>query len=276
VLRRRSAAERAVDAAATMGVAATRALAIVLLAAPIVLVVFLSFGAEQYTVIPPAAYSLQWYRNIFAQREFVPAFVTSVKIAAVVTVLSVVTGTLAACALRRHAVRGRRVLEAALLSPITVPLVVTGSALLVLFGRGGFGSSFGNIVAGHVIVTFPYVMGTVTVALARYDRGLDEAAAGLGARPWQVFRRVTLPLIRPGVFAGALFAFIESFDNFTVTIFLMGADTQTLPVAIYQYMEWNLDPTVSAISALLIVLAVALTLTIERTMGLDRFIGIRG
>jgi putative spermidine/putrescine transport system permease protein len=127
-----------------------------------------------------------------------------------------------------------------------------------------------------VIVTFPYVMRTVSVALARYDRGLDEAAAGLGARPAQVFWRVTLPIIRPGVFAGALFAFIESFDNFTVTIFLIGADTLTLPVAIYQYMEWNLDPTVSAISALLIALAVGLTLVIERTMGLDRFIGIRG
>jgi len=239
-------------------------------------VIYLSFGVEQYTVIPPAAYSLHWYRNIFVQREFVPAFLTSLRIALVVTVISLVVGTLAAYALRRRAVRGSRALEAALLGPITVPLVVTGSALLVLFGRGGLGSSFWNIVAGHIIVTFPYVMRTVTVALARYDRGLDEAAAGLGARPWQVFRRVTLPLIRPGVFAGGLFAFIESFDNFTVTIFLMGPDTQTLPVAIYQYMEWNLDPTVSAISALLIALAVGITLLIERTIGLDRFIGIRG
>lgn len=255
---------------------ATRALAILLLVAPIALVIFLSFGAEQYTVIPPGAYSLHWYRNILLQREFVPAFVTSVQIALVVTAISLTAGTLAAYALHRHAFRGSRVLEAALLGPITVPLVVTGSALLVLFGRHGFASSFWNIVAGHVIVTFPYVMRTVTVALARYDRGLDEAAAGLGARPRQVFWRVTLPIIRPGLFAGGLFAFIESFDNFTVTLFLIGADTRTLPVAIYQYMEWNLDPTVSAISALLIAMAVGMTLLIERTMGLDRFIGIRG
>ena len=254
----------------------TRALAILLLVAPIALVIFLSFGAEQYTVIPPGAYSLHWYRNILVQREFVPAFVTSVQIALVVTAISLTAGTLAAYALHRHPFRGSRVLEAALLGPITVPLVVTGSALLVLFGRHGFASSFWNIVAGHVIVTFPYVMRTVTVALARYDRGLDEAAAGLGARPRQVFWRVTLPIIRPGLFAGGLFAFIESFDNFTVTIFLIGADTRTLPVAIYQYMEWNLDPTVSAISALLIAMAVGMTLLIERTMGLDRFIGIRG
>ena len=255
---------------------ATRAVAVLLLTAPIALVVFLSFGAEQYTVIPPGAYSLHWYRNILLQREFIPAFVTSLEIALVVTAISLSMGTPAAYALRRYAVPGRRVLEAALLAPITVPLVVTGSALLVLFGRYGFASSFWKIAVGHVIVTFPYVMRTVTVALAGYDGGLDEAAAGLGARPRQVFWRVTLPLIRPGLFAGGLFAFIESFDNFTVTIFLIGADRRTLPVAIYQYMEWNLDPTVSAISALLIAMAVAMTLLIERTVGLDRFVGIRG
>src|SRR5262249_37823470 len=130
--------------------------------------------------------------------------------------------------------------------------------------------------AGHVVITVPYVVRTVTVALARYDRTLDEAAMGLGARPWQVWGRGTPPVIRPGLFAGGLFAFIMSFDDFTVTIFLLGADLRLLPVAIYQYMEWNLDPTVSAVSAVLIAMATVVTLLVERLVGLDRFIGIRG
>ncbi len=268
--------ERAVGAAARAGVRAARLVAILLLLVPIGLVIVLSFGAEQYTVIPPRAWSLRWYRNIFIQPEFLPAFLASLQIAAVVTAVSLLLGTLAACALARHAIPGRRGLETALQAPITVPLVVTGSALLVFLSRLGATSSFWNIVTGHVLITFPYVLRTVSVALARYDASLDEAAAGLGARPWQVFWKVTLPLVRPGIFAGGLFAFIMSFDDFTVTIFLIGAGMRTLPVAIYQYMEWNLDPTVSAISALLIAMAVAVTLVTERLMGLDRVIGIRG
>ena len=129
---------------------------------------------------------------------------------------------------------------------------------------------------GHIIITFPYVIRTVSVALARYEPALDEAAASLGARPWQVFLRVTLPVIRPGLFAGALFAFTMSFDDFTVTIFLIGTDTHTLPVAIYQYMEWNVDSTVAAVSALLVAMSVAMMLLVERLVGLDRFIGVRG
>jgi putative spermidine/putrescine transport system permease protein len=115
------------------------------------------------------------------------------------------------------------------------------------------------------------------IACARVrDLELDDAAASLGAHPWQTFWHVTIPLIRPGLFAGGLFAFVMSFDDFAVTIFLIDPDTTTLPIAIYQYMEWNLDPTVSAVSALLILVAIAGTLIIEHFIGLDRFMGIRG
>lgn len=274
--RRRSRGARWVRGLCFAGVGLARALAILLLLVPIGLVVFLSFGADAYTVIPPSGYSLRWYANIVAQPEFGPAFVTSVQVAVIVTVVSLVLGTLAAHTLARGRLPGRAVLETLLYTPIMVPLVVTGSALLLFLNRIGMRASFWNIVIGHIIITFPYVLRTVSVTLARYDRAVDDAAMSLGARPWQVFFRITLPLIRPGLFAGALFAFIMSFDDFTVTVFLIGADTRTLPVAIYQYMEWNLDPTVSAVSALLIVTAVAVTLAIERLVGLDRFIGVRG
>jgi putative spermidine/putrescine transport system permease protein len=154
--------------------------------------------------------------------------------------------------------------------------VVTGIALLYFFQIVAVRDAFWNIVIGHIIITFPYVVRTVSVALARYDLALDDAAASLGARPPQVFWLVTLPLIRPGLFAGALFAFVMSFDDFTVTIFLTGTKTHTLPIAIYHYLEWNVDATVSAVSAVLVFLAVGVMLLVERLIGLDRFVGVRG
>jgi len=249
---------------------------ILLLMGPIFLVVWLSFGGDEYTTVPPSSYSLRWYENIFVQPEFVPAFWVSIKLAAIVMPTSLLFGTLAAFAMRRYPIPGVSALEAMFYSPIMVPLVVTGIALLFFYNMIGFTANFWNVAIGHIIITFPYVIRTVSVALARYDPALDEAASSLGARPWQVFYKVTLPLIRPGLFAGALFAFTMSFDDFTVTIFLIGTDTHTLPVAIYQYMEWNVDSTVAAVSALLVGLSVALMLIIERFVGLDRFIGVRG
>lgn len=248
---------------------------VVLLIGPIALVIWLSFGGDEYTTVPPSSYALRWYENIFTQPEFVPAFWISLKIAAICTPTSLLLGTLAAFAMYKYPILGGPALQAAFYSPIMVPLVVTGIALLFFFNIVGFTANFWNVTAGHVIITFPYVIRTVSVALARYDPALDEAATSLGARPWQVFWRITLPVIRPGLFAGALFAFTMSFDDFTVTIFLIGTDTHTLPVAIYQYMEWNVDSTVAAVSALLVGMSVVLMLLIERVIGLDRFIGVR-
>lgn len=252
-----------------------RGTAILLLFAPIGLVIFLSFNASAYTTIPPMGYSLHWYENVFARSEFVESFLTSLAIAAIVTPASVTVGTSAAYALWRWPGLGGKALAAIFFSPLMLPLVVTGLALLVFFSRLGFYASFWNIVIGHIIITFPYSLRAVLAVLARYDRQVDEAAASVGADPIRTFLFVTLPIIKPGLFAGALFAFVMSFDDFAVTIFLIDANTTTLPVAIYQYMEWNLDPTVSAVSALLVFIAIVGTLVIERVIGLDRFIGLR-
>lgn len=249
---------------------------VLLLTAPMALVVWLSFGGDLYTVVPPGSYSLRWYQNVFQTPEFVAAFWVSAKIAVITTCVSLCAGTLAAFALHRYALPGRIALQTAIYSPISIPTVVTGIALLFFLSRLGLHNSFWNITLGHIIITFPYVVRTVSVALSRYDGTLDEAAASLGAHPIQVFWRVTVPVIRPGLFAGALFAFVLSFDDFTVSMFLIGTHTHTLPVAIYQYMEFHVNPTVSAISALLVMLSVTLMLVVERLIGLNRFIGLRG
>lgn len=275
-LRRRGAGRRTAAAAGGIAVGASRVAAVLLLLAPIGLVIFLSFGADSYSTIPPTGYSLKWYRNAFVEPEFVTSFWVSIKVAAIVTPVSLVIGTLGAFALHRYRIRGGDALQALFYSPIMIPQVVTGIALLIFLNKVAFYSSFWGIVLGHVIITFPYVVRTVLVALSRYDAALDEASASLGARPIETFRLITLPLIRPGLFAGGLFAFVMSFDDFTVTIFLIGPGTMTLPVAIYQYMEWNLDATVSAVSALLVLMAAMSMLVVERSIGLGRFIGLRG
>lgn len=264
------------QAACLQAVFLLRIIAFALLFVPIGLVIFLSFASDAYTVIPPTAYSWRWYRNIFAQREFIDSFFISLAVAAIVTPTSLVIGTLAAYSLWRYPSRWGKVLEPAFMSPIMLPLVVTGLAMLVFFNRIGFYSSFWNIIISHVIITFPYSVRAILAVLARYDRQLDEAAASLRVRPWHTFIHVTLPLIRPGLFAGGLFAFVMSFDDFAVTIFLIDPHTRTLPVAIYQYMEWNLDPTVSAVSSLLVLIAVIGALLVEWVIGLDRFVGLRG
>ncbi|MGD9944389.1 MAG: ABC transporter permease [Burkholderiaceae bacterium] len=252
-----------------------RAAAFLLLFLPIVLVILLSFSGDTYTMLPPRSYSLRWYWNIFERNEFVSSFLTSLVVAGLTTPISVAMGTLAAYGLWKHPARGARELETLLMSPILLPLVVTGLALLVFFSRGHFGSGLSNIVIAHVIITFPYSMRAVLAALSRHDRQLDEAAASLGVRPWASFVHVTLPLIRPGLFAGALFSFVMSFDDFATTIFLITPDTKTLPIAIYQYMEFNLDPTVSAVSAVLVLIAIGGVLLVERVIGMDRFVGLR-
>ncbi|OZI20319.1 hypothetical protein CAL26_22570 [Bordetella genomosp. 9] len=254
---------------------ALRASALLLLLAPILLVVVSSFGAHAYTTIPPTELSLRWYANIFARDEFTSSFLASLGIAAIVTPVSVLTGTLAAYGMWKYRLRLSPVLEPLLMSPILLPLVVTGLALLAFINRVGLGPGYAAIALGHVIITFPYSFRSVLAALRRYDRQMDDAAASLRARPWDAFRHVTLPLIRPGLFAGALFAFVMSFDDFAMTIFLIAPGTGTLPIAIYQYMEFNLDPTVSAVSTLLILMAIGGVWLVERTIGMERFIGTK-
>ena len=246
-----------------------------LLFLPILLVMILSFAGDVYTTLPPQSYSLRWYANAFSRGEFVESFITSLQVAALSTPISVVIGTLSAYGLWKYPRPGARALESFLMAPILLPLVVTGLALLVFFNRWYFHGGLWTIVLAHVIITFPYSFRSVLASLSRYDRQLDEVAASLRVRPVAAFWHVTLPMIRPGLFAGALFAFVMSFDDFAATIFLISPDTKTLPIAIYQYMEFNLDPTVSAVSAMLVVLAVIGVLVVDKVVGMDRFVGLR-
>jgi putative spermidine/putrescine transport system permease protein len=253
---------------------ALRVASLTLLLAPIALVVYLSFGADSYTVIPPTAYSGHWYRNILDQGALMSGLLTSIEVAAIAMPISVLVGTAAAYGVWKSQSRHVRRALAWMMAPIMLPLVVTGLALLSFLARMHSYNGFLNIVLAHVLITFPYSLRSVLAALDRYDRTLDEASASVGVGEWSTTMHVTLPAIRSGMFAAGLFTFVMSFDDFATTIFLITPDTTTLPIAIYQYMQFNLDPTVSAISTVQIVVILIAVLIADRFVGLERVIGI--
>jgi putative spermidine/putrescine transport system permease protein len=250
-----------------------RIAALVLILGPLVVVIAMSFSPDSSGQLRASGLTWRWYANVFNVSSLYGSLIVSLKIAGIVVPLSLIVGTAAAYAQWRVRFLPSRVMETILSLPILVPLVVTGLALLHAYNSVGMHSAFVNIVLAHLVLTFPFTVRFVLNALSRYDAALDEAAQNLGARPLQVFRHVTFPLLRPALFASALFSFVVSFDDFGVTIFLIDAKTLTLPIAMYQYLEWNIDPTLAALSSMLVATAVVVAVACERLIGLERFVG---
>jgi putative spermidine/putrescine transport system permease protein len=253
--------------------AAFNALFLGFLMAPVVVVVLVAFTPEGWLKIPTTSFSLRWFRAIGEHPEFLSAARNSFVIALGASLLATIVGTLAALGIVRYRFPGRDVLSSFLLSPLMVPTVVSGVALLYFFSRIGLASTLPGVIVAHVVVTTPYVIRTVSASLAGFDRSLELAAMTLGANRLQTFGRVTLPLILPGVTAGAIFAFIVSFDELTVTLFVTGPKLVTLPIRIYNYITYITDPLVAAVSASLIFLTLAVVFILERLVGLDRLLG---
>jgi putative spermidine/putrescine transport system permease protein len=251
---------------------ATNALIYLYLLAPILIVVPVSFSAAAFVVFPPRGLSLRWYANFLTSRELTEALWLSARLAVAVTLAATVAGTLAALALTRYHVPGRESIRTFLMAPIVLPGIVLGIALLIFLNRTPLAQTFGGLFAAHLVVALPYVVRTVAATLEGFDRSVEEAAASLGAPPLAAFWTVTLPLIKPGVIAGATFAFITSFDELVVSLFLTGPRLSTLPVQIYNYIEFASDPTIAAISVLLIVFTTAVVLLVEHVVGFTRFV----
>ncbi len=241
--------------------------------APIAVVLASSLTAAEYTSFPPQGLSLRWYAEIPRHPEFLDSFRVSLVVAAVTGALATALGTLAALALARHRFRGHDALGTLFLSPLMLPTIVLGIALLQFYTLTGITRTPLALVCGHLVITVPYVIRLVAASLAGFDRTLELAAGTLGATPWQAFRRVTLPLIAPGVAAGAAFATLVSFDDVSVALFLTGPTTVTLPVRIFSYIEQTFDPLVTAVCSILIVLTAVVVIVVERAIGLGRLFG---
>ena len=244
---------------------------------PLVTIVISSFSSGAPLAFPPPGFTISWYKSI--SPDFIEALKMSLIIGAGTTVIATITGTLAALALQRGAMVGRRLLTTICMSPLMVPTLVIGVAAFQysLFIWDFVGLSIADkplgIMLGHSAFTIPFVVRSALAAQAHYDMSLEEAALNLGATPIQAFFKVTLPLLAPGVVAGAIFAFLASFDDVPVALFLGGTSTVTLPVKIFTSIEFSFDASVMAISTLVIVGSMLLMLLIDRIIGLETFLG---
>ncbi|RVU19423.1 ABC transporter permease [Methylobacterium oryzihabitans] len=248
-------------------------LIVLFLALPVLIVVPLAFSSDVSLTFPPRGVSLRWFSNIWARPEFLSAFGLSAAVAVVATAISMVAGVLAAIAFVRHAFPGRDALLMLFMTPLVFPAIVLAAALALVMTPLGLLRSFWGLALAHVVLTLPYILRTAVATLTEIDRSYAEAAHTLGADRWQAFRHVTLPMLRPGLLAGATFALIISFDEFTVSMFLVGPGVMTLPLEMYNYSEFTLDPTLAAISTVLLVLTSIAILVIEKLVGLGKQFG---
>lgn len=246
---------------------------LLLLLAPTVIVVIASFTSAFSLKFPPPGYSTKWYLALWNDSpEILAAFGLSLKVAALSTAVSVLLAVAAALALARRRENWARMVEAIFLSPLMLPTLALGLALLMLFNLAGTGLSFWTLVIGHIAITSPYIVRTTTASLVQLDAALLDSARSLGASATYTFRTVTLPLILPGVAAGAFIAFMYSFDNVAVSLFLSDARSEVLPIRMWHIIESNLDVRAAAVSGVLITATLGLMLIMERLVGVSRHV----
>jgi putative spermidine/putrescine transport system permease protein len=249
------------------------AVVIAFMLAPLAVVCIVAFTPENTLTMPTTRFSIRWFKAVFSHPDFVSSFRNSVWLALWAASIATAIAVFAAMALTRYAFPGRDALNGLFLSPLIIPHLVLGVALLRLFSLVGGTGSFLWLVLAHVVIVTPYALRLVIAALVGFDRGTEQAALSLGASQATVFRRITLPMILPGVTGGWLLAFITSFDEVTMSIFVTAPSTVTLPVRMYIYATESIDPLMAAVSALMIGLTAVVMLLLDRVYGLDKILG---
>jgi putative spermidine/putrescine transport system permease protein len=229
------------------------ALTVVFLSLPTLIVVPMGFSSSQILAFPPPGWSLEWYQKAFTSDEWTSGMLNSVQVAVVTAVVATALGTLAALGLVRGRFPGRGAVNALVLSPLIVPVIVIAIGMFALYVRWKITGSLVGLVVAHSSLAVPFVIVTVSASLRTIDRNLELAAQNLGADPVRTFRRITLPLIAPGVFAGALFAFLTSWDEVVTAIFLSTTKFRTLPVVMWEQVREVVDPTTAAVATMVLV-----------------------
>lgn len=247
-------------------------LLLALVPAPLLIIAAVSVTPDRFLAFPPTGFSLVWYERFLASADWMKAFGVSAAIAACAAVLSTAAATAAALALDGLAGRRRGAAETMILSPLIFPHAAIGVAMLGFLLALRLNGTAAGILLVHVILCGPFAYRPIAVSLQKIDPSLIEAAMSLGHDRRQTFRRVTLPLLRPGIVTALLFTFIISFDEVTVTLFLISPDIMTLPVKIYGHIRDSADPVVAAISTVLVLITLVIVVTLERTVGLQLFV----
>ena len=230
---------------------------------PVLVIIPLSFSSSSFLSYPLSGYSLRWYQTFFSSREWLEALGNSLLVAPLATLLAKVLGVLAAMGLVRGEFRGKGLVMAIIISPMVAPVVIIAVGMFFFFAKLSLLNSYIGLVLAHALLGVPFVVITVVAVLKNYDRTLTRAAASLGASPLLAFRKVTLPLIAPGVFSGALFAFATSFDEVVVTLFLASPGQRTLPIQMFAGIRENLDPTIAAAASIMTAASLLLLILME-------------
>jgi putative spermidine/putrescine transport system permease protein len=239
------------------------AFVLLFLVLPILIVVPISFSSSLYLDFPPRGFSLQWYARFLDSREWIAALWTSLQAGILATLLACTLGTAAALGLARSRFPGKTLVVGFLVSPMIVPVIVLAIAIYAVYAKLRLVGSLLGLVLAHAALGLPFVVVTVSATLQRVDARLEHAARSLGATPFQAFRHVVFPLIRPGVIAGALLAFVASWDDVVIALFISGTRSATLPKRMWEGLRSEIDPTIAAVSTLLVALSVALMVVLE-------------
>ncbi|WP_428925800.1 ABC transporter permease [Marinibacterium sp. SX1] len=241
---------------------------------PFVVVAIASFNDGAFLSFPPKAWSFRWYVNAFEYGDFGAGLVNSLKIAAIGATIALVAGSGFAYVLDRYDFRLKGLLNGVLMSPLIIPNFTIGLGLLILSAAAALPRSIWLVVAVHVIIVLPFVARSVYVSLKNFERRYEQAAESLGASPLHVLLTITLPLLLPGLVSGGLFAAILSFNEFTASLFVVNQSTQTLPVAMYNYVREYADPTLAAVSVLYVLVVAIALLIVHKLYRLEKVLNV--
>jgi putative spermidine/putrescine transport system permease protein len=248
------------------------ALFVVFMLAPILVVCWVGFTPEGFLSFPTDRWSLRWFYAIGRYPEFIAAFWRSLWLGALSSACAVAVSVPAALAIARYRFAGRGAMTGLFMSPLMIPHVVLGIAFLRFFTEIGLGGSFTGLVLSHIVIVLPFALRLTLTSAVGLDRALEHAAVSLGASEGTVLYRITLPLVLPGLVSGWALAFINSFDEVTMTVFIAAPGTETLPVRMFLYIQDNIDPLVTSVSACVIAVTVAALVVLDRGYGLERLL----
>ena len=245
---------------------------------PLIFVMWLSFFKGAILYFPPSGYTLHWYQNAWENQAFINGFLLSLQVALVSALIGVCLGVIAALGIIRHQFQGHKFVNTLLLSPLLMPGIVTGIAIYLFYLRTenfldrDIVGTLSGLVLAHICLTIPWTVRLVSASMQGLDPSIEEAARNLGANGRVAFFKITLPMLRPAIVAAALFSFIVSFENLEVSLSLVGPGHTTLPIAIMQYLEFNLDPTIAAVSTVQILLLGVIMLVTDRFVKLSQVV----
>lgn len=240
--------------------------------APMVIICLMAFTPAQTLILPTTEWSLRWFHTLFQHPEFIHSFWISLWLACGAATIACLVAVPAGLAIIRYEFPGKQLVSGLLFSPLLIPHLVLGVALLRLFSLLGGSGSFSWLLAAHIMIVMPYVLRLILTSLSGFDRSAEQAAVSLGASSLTVFFRITLPMMLPGITGGWVLAFINSFDEVTMSIFVTSPSTQTLPIQMYMYTTESIDPMMAAVSTVMIGITALAMVIINRFYGLDRIL----